>query len=70
MAKVLLLDFELMGGLLDVVAVVLVVRESLQRGADSVLLAHFEVLAEVLVTAPPGHVDHPDLLVASHLVEI
>ena len=34
------------------------------------LFAHFEVLAEVLVTAPPVRVDHVEALVTSHLMEI
>ena len=35
-----------------------------------VLLAHLEVLAEVLVSAPPVEVDHAKTLVTSHLMEI
>ena len=34
------------------------------------LLAHFEVLAEVLVTAPPVQVDHAETLVAPDLMEV
>ena len=34
------------------------------------LLAHLEVFAEVLVTAPPVEVDHADSLVTAHLMEV
>ena len=34
------------------------------------LLAHLEVLAEVLVTAPPVQVDHAQTLVTSNLMEV
>ena len=37
---------------------------------DVVLLAHLEVLAEVLVAAPPVSVDHAHALVPSNLVEV
>ena len=35
-----------------------------------VLLAHFEVLSEVLVTAPPVQVDHTESLVAALLINV
>ena len=44
--------------------------EAGERGADAVLLAHLEVLSEVLVTAPPVELDHTDSLVASDLMEV
>ena len=34
------------------------------------LLAHLEVLAEVLVTAPPVEMDHAEALVTAHLMEV
>ena len=34
------------------------------------LLAHLEVLAEVLVTAPPVQVDHAEALVSANLMEV
>ena len=34
------------------------------------LLAHLEVLAEVLVTAPPVQVDHAEALVTANLMEV
>ena len=34
------------------------------------LLAHLEVLAEVLVTAPPVQVDHAESLVTANLMEV
>ena len=37
---------------------------------DSILLSHFKVLAEVLVTAPPVEVDHAQSLVSPHLMEV
>ena len=33
-------------------------------------LSHFEVLSEVLISAPPIGMDHTDLLVLPHLMEI
>ena len=39
-------------------------------GLDVLLLAHFEVLAEVLVTAPPVHVDHVETLATANLMEV
>ena len=44
--------------------------EAGQGGADPVALAHLEVLAEVLVPAPPVGPDHVEALVASDLVEV
>ena len=37
---------------------------------DVLLLAHLEVLAEVLVTAPPVRVDHAETLVTANLMEV
>ena len=34
------------------------------------LLAHLEVLAEVLVTAPPVQVDHAESLIPANLMEV
>ena len=39
-------------------------------GCDIVLLAHLEILAEVLVTAPPVKVNHGDSLVPETLMEV
>ena len=39
-------------------------------GLDVLLLAHLEVLAEVLVTAPPVHVDHVEALGTANLMEV
>ena len=47
----------------------LVVEASL-RWSDSVLLSHLEVLAEVLVSAPPVEMDHVESLVPSNLMEV
>ena len=44
--------------------------ETSLRWLDSILLSHFEVLAEVLVTAPPVQVDHSQSLVSPHLMEV
>ena len=44
--------------------------EARQGGSLVVLLSHLEVLAEVLVTAPPVQVDHRQSLVPSHLMEV
>ena len=46
------------------------VGEAGKSGLDVILLAHLEVLAEVLVTAPPVEVDHAEPLVATNLVEV
>ena len=46
------------------------VSESGKAGPDVVLLAHFEILAEVLITAPPVQVDHAQALVPSNLMEV
>eukprot|EP00353_Schmidingerella_taraikaensis_P010687 CAMPEP_0185567994 /NCGR_PEP_ID=MMETSP0434-20130131/1095_1 /TAXON_ID=626734 ORGANISM="Favella taraikaensis, Strain Fe Narragansett Bay" /NCGR_SAMPLE_ID=MMETSP0434 /ASSEMBLY_ACC=CAM_ASM_000379 /LENGTH=244 /DNA_ID=CAMNT_0028182369 /DNA_START=202 /DNA_END=932 /DNA_ORIENTATION=- len=46
------------------------VGEAGQSGLDVLLLAHLEVLAEVLVTAPPVEVDHADPLVTADLMEV
>ena len=44
--------------------------ETGQGRLDVVLLAHLEVLAEVLVTAPPVEMDHAEALVTAHLMEV
>ena len=46
------------------------VGKSRQGRSDVVLLAHLEVLAEVLVTAPPVEMDHADTLITAHLMEV
>ena len=62
-----LVDFLVL--LLDV-AVDLLVVETIERRSDAVLLSHFEVLSEVLVTAPPVGPDHVQLLVSPDLMEV
>ena len=47
----------------------LVVEASLRWG-NPVLLSHFELLSEVLVTAPPVEVHHTESLVSSDLMEV
>ena len=60
-------DLKVLGsGLLEDV----LVGEAGQRRPDVLLLAHFEVLAEVLVTAPPVHVDHVEALGTANLMEV
>ena len=44
--------------------------KSRQGRSQVMLLAHFEVLAEVLVTAPPVGVDHAETLVTANLMEV
>ena len=44
--------------------------EARQGWFEVVLLAHLEVLAEVLVTAPPVQVDHAETLVTPDLMEV
>ena len=44
--------------------------ESRECWFDIVSLSHFEVLSEVLVSAPPVSVDHADSLVSSNLMEV
>ena len=44
--------------------------ESAHGWSDIVSLSHFEVLSEVLVSAPPVSVDHTNSLISSHLMEI
>ena len=44
--------------------------EALIRRTDVVLLSHLEVLAEVLVSAPPVSVDHTETLVSTDLMEV
>ena len=46
------------------------VSEATFGGLDVLLLAHLEVLAEVLVTAPPVHVDHVKALGTANLMEV
>ena len=46
------------------------VSEAGNGRSDIVLLAHLEVLTEVLVTAPPVSVDHIEALVTSNLMEV
>ena len=47
-----------------------IVIESRKCWFDIVSLSHFEVLSEVLVSAPPVSVDHGDSLVSSDLMEV
>ena len=47
----------------------LVVEPSLRR-SNAVLLSHFEVLTEVLVTTPPIEVDHAESLVSPDLMDV
>ena len=62
-----LCDFEVLGrGCLED----FLVSEATFGGLDVLLLAHFEVLAEVLVTAPPVEMDHADSLVTANLMEV
>ena len=44
--------------------------EATLSGLDVLLLAHLEVLAEVLVTAPPVRVDHAEALGTANLMEV
>ena len=46
------------------------VSEAGNSRSDIMLLAHLEVLTEVLVTAPPVSVDHVETLVTSNLMEV
>ena len=46
------------------------VSEATLSGLDVLLLAHLEVLAEVLVTAPPVHMDHVEALGTANLMEV
>lgn len=52
------------------IGVKLLVLEASKRWFDVVSLAHFEVLAEVLVTAPPVSVDQSKSLVSANLMEV
>ena len=52
------------------IAVDLFVSKSGIAGFDVILLAHLEVLAEVLVSAPPVEMDHVKSLVSANLMEI
>ena len=67
MSSTHLCDFEVLGsGCLED----FLVSETSLRWLDVLLLAHFEVLAEVLVTAPPVGVDHAETLVTANLMEV
>ena len=46
------------------------VSKARQSRSEVVLFAHLEVLAEVLVTAPPVRMDHVEALVTSDLMEV
>ena len=46
------------------------VGEARKSRLDILLLAHLEVFAEVLVTAPPVEMDHADSLVTANLMEV
>lgn len=70
MTDVLFADFFLASGRLDVVLVMRLMSEALESGTDAVLLAHFEVLTEVLVPTPPRQMHHLRVLIAAHLVEV
>ena len=48
----------------------LLVIETTQGRSDVVLLSHFEVFTEVLISAPPVGVDHAKTLASSHLMEV
>ena len=60
-------DFKILGGSFLENGLV---SEAGQSGSHVVLLAHLEVLAEVLVTAPPVQVDHIEALATSNLMEV
>ena len=67
MSSTHLCDFEVLGrGCLED----FLVSEATLGGLDVLLLAHLEVLAEVLVTAPPVHVDHAEALGTANLMEV
>ena len=40
------------------------------RGFNSMSFSHFEILSEVLFSAPPVQVDHRNTFVSSHLMEV
>ena len=46
------------------------VLETGEGWLDTVSLSHFEVLSEVLISAPPVSMDHADSLVPSNLMEV
>lgn len=48
----------------------LLVVEAREGRSDSVSLSHFEILSEVLVSAPPVGPDHAQALVPSGLMEV
>ncbi len=56
--------------LLGNVVVDLLVVKAGKGGSDIVFLAHLEVLAEVLVAAPPVGINHTETLVTSDLVDV
>ena len=56
MADVFFTDFFLASGYLDILLIVLLMSEVIESRTDSILLTHFEVLPEVLVTTPPWQV--------------
>jgi len=60
-------DLEVLGGRLLEDRLV---SEAGKSGSDVLLLSHLEVLAEVLVTAPPVEMDHAQSLVSSDLMEV
>ena len=67
MSSTHLSDFEVLGrGCLED----FLMSEATFGGLDVLLLAHLEVLAEVLVTAPPVHVDHVKALGTANLMEV
>jgi hypothetical protein len=59
-----------LGVLLKSILIDIIVIESRECWFDIVSLSHFEVLSEVLVSAPPVSVDHRDSLVSSDLMEV
>ena len=58
------------GILLGYVVVDFLVVKSTEGRSDVVLLAHFEVLTEVLVAAPPVSVNHAKALVSADLMDV
>ena len=44
--------------------------ETAKSWSDVVSLSHFEVLSEVLISAPPVSVDHANSLISSNLMEV
>jgi len=58
------------GILLCYVVVDFLVIKTAEGRSDIVLLAHFKILSEVLVAAPPIRVDHAEALVSANLVDV